>query len=323
VKRLLAACVGCGFAWLQTHGTPAQWMERVQRFPLPSLRPAPPKAPAIAGETLAVRELERVELPGDVVALVEAGDALYAGTFDQGLLRVERGAAPRRLPIDERVNDLALDRASGTLYAATNGGAYEIGRSARRISPGVFAAAAVWRGQAVFASRAGISVLEAQGLRTLGPAQGVRASAPMALANCGEALCIGASDGLWVYDGETCAHHAAGELPEEQVTAVARGEDGVWAGTLAGGVARVPALSMGAPDGRVAPHALLARGGEVFFGTPSGLVALRGGRAGIVRGLGPVTALTSSARGGIWIGLRGAAVRVELEGSALLAEARR
>jgi ligand-binding sensor domain-containing protein len=297
-------------------------MERAQRFPLPSLRPSGTKAPPVEGEPLQARELERVELPGDVVALVEAEDALYAGTFDQGLFRVARGAAPRRLPIDDRVNDLALDRA-GTLYAATNGGAYEIGRSTRRIAPGVFAAAAVWRGHALFASRAGVSVLDDDGLRTHGPAQGVRATAPMALADCGEVLCIGASDGLWLYDGETCAHHAAGELPEEQVTAVARGEDGVWAGTLASGVARVPALAMATPDGRVAPHALLATGGAIYSGTPSGLVVLRGGRAGIVRGLGQVTALASSARGGVWVGLRGAAVRVEIEGPALLAEARR
>jgi ligand-binding sensor domain-containing protein len=322
VKRLLAACVGCGFAWLQLHGTPGQWMERARRFPLPSFRAAPTKAPPVAGEPLAVRELERVALAGDVVALVEAGDALYAGTFDQGLFRVERGGAPRRLQIDDRVNDLAVDRA-GRLYAATNGGAYEIGSAARRISPGVFAAAAVWRGRAVFASRAGISVLETEGLRTRGPAQGVRASAPMALADCGEVLCIGASDGVWLYDGETSAHHAAGELPEEQVTAVASGEDGVWAGTLASGIARIPPLPASMPDGRVAPHALLARGGAVFIGTPSGLVVLRGGHVGIVRGLGQVTALAPSTRGGVWVGLRGAAVRVELEEPALLAEARR
>jgi hypothetical protein len=76
-------------------------------------------------------------------------------------------------------------------------------------------------------------------------------------------------------------------------------------------------------DGRVVPHALLIAGGAAIFGTPSGLVVVRRGRAGLVRGLAPVTALASSARGGIWVGLRGAAVRVEIpEAVQALAEVR-
>ena len=38
MKKLAAVCIGCAFAWLQTHGTPSQWLERAQRFPLLVLR---------------------------------------------------------------------------------------------------------------------------------------------------------------------------------------------------------------------------------------------------------------------------------------------
>jgi ligand-binding sensor domain-containing protein len=333
VKKLLAAAgVLLALAWLHQNGTVSQWAERAQRIPLPALRGAPARAAAAPAEPLEAREIERAELAvkSEVVALAEHGDALYAGTFDEGALRIERGGGRRRLRIDSRVNDLAVDEA-GTVYAATNGGAWEVSAAGdpRRLAPGAFAAVALWRGRPVFASRGGLSTIEGTGLWTRGPAQGVRADGPTALADCGAVLCIGASDGLWLFDGASATRHstASGELPEEVVTAVARGEDGdTWAGTLAG-IARVS--SAGAPlqppvsDGRVVPHALLIAGGAAIFGTPSGLVVVRRGRAGLVRGLAPVTALASSARGGIWVGLRGAAVRVEIpEAVQALAEVR-
>ena len=313
MKRMVAVCIGCAFAWLQTHGTLSQWLERAQRVPLPVLRERQVPRPTAPAEPMTAQVLERIELPGDVVALATHGDALYAGTFDRGAFRIENGKLVA-LPIDSRVNDLAV-AGDGTVYAATNGGAFAEGR---RLSSGAFTAVTIWNGRAAFASPHGISIVEGKDFHTLGPAQGVRGDLPSALADCGVFLCIGASDGVWLFDGSSSVHRQA---PEEMVTAVAR--DGrrpqaaasnaeVWAGTLAGGVARLPAPPQALPDNRVSPHALLVEGGAAFIGTPSGLVVLRGGRPKLVRELAPVTALAASSRGGLWVGTRNAAVRVDV-----------
>jgi len=323
VKKMVAVCIGAAFAWLQTHGTPSQWLERAQRVPLPVLREPEAHRPTVPAEPMTAQVLERIELPGDVAVLAAHRDALYAGTFDRGAFRIENGKLVA-LPIDSRVNDLAV-AGDGTVYAATNGGAFA---DARRLSSGAFTAVTIWNGRAAFASTHGISIVEGKDFHTLGPAQGIRGDMPSSLADCGVFLCIGASDGVWLFDGSSSTHRQA---PEEMVTAVARDDGGarfardgrrpqaaasnadVWAGTLASGVARLrgpapPAL----PDNRVSPHALLVHGGAVFIGTPSGLVVLRGGRPKLVRELGPVTALAASSRGGLWIGTRNAAVRVDV-----------
>ena len=304
MKKLAAVCIGCAFAWLQTHGTPSQWLERAQRFPLPVLRAQEAHRPTVPAEPMTAQVLERIELPGDVVALASHGDALYAGTFDRGAFRIENGKLVA-LAIDARVNDLAV-AGDGTVYAATNGGAFAEGH---RLSSGAFTAVTIWNGRAAFASRHGISIVEGADFQTLGPGQGIRGEGPSSLADCGVFLCIGASDGVWLFDGASSTHRQA---PEEMVTAVARDGDDVWAGTLAGGVARLPGPAAALPDNRVSPHALLVHGGTVFVGTPSGLVVLRDGRSKLVRELAPVTALAASSRGGLWVGTRNAAVRVDV-----------
>jgi len=305
VKKLAAVCVGCAFAWLQTHGTPSQWLERAQRVPFPVLRGAQARPATALAEPMTAEVLERVELPGDVVALASHGDALYAGTFDNGAFRIEHRNLVA-LPIDSRVNDLAV-AGDGTVYAATNGGAFA---DARKLSSGAFTAVAIWKGRAVFASPRGISIVEGTGFHTLGAAQGVRGDMPSSLADCGVFLCIGASDGAWLFDGSISTHRQA---PEEMVTAVARDGDGVWAGTLAGGLARLPGgPAPVVPDNRISPHALLVHGGAVFAGTPSGLVVVRDGRVRLVREVAPVAALAAGAGGGLWIGTRNAAVRVDV-----------
>ena len=304
MKKMVAVCIGAAFAWLETHGTPWQWLERAQRVPLPVLRERKAHRPTVPAEPMTAQVLERIELPGDVVALATHGDALYAGTFDRGAFRIENGKLVA-LPIDSRVNDLAV-AGDDTVYAATNGGAFA---DARRLSSGAFTAVAIWNGRAAFASPHGISIVEGTDFHTLGPAQGIRGDMPSSLADCGVFLCIGASDGVWLFDGSSSTHRQA---PEEMVTAVARDGDYVWAGTLAAGVARLPGPAQALPDNHVSPHALLVHGGAVFVGTPSGLVVLRGVGSKLVRELAPVTALAASSRGGLWVGTRNAALRVDV-----------
>ena len=151
------------------------------------------------------------------------------------------------------------------------------------------------------------------GLWTRGPEQGVKADTPDTIGACGNRLCVGALDGLWIFDGTAFDHrtHVAGDLPAEWVSAVAGDADGqVWAGTFDGGVALLGAharrysVADGLPDGRIQPHALAVVRDVAYAGTPSGLVRITGDRVSLVQGLGtePVTAVAPAHDGGLWIG---------------------
>lgn len=344
-RALLGAGALLVVAALWAHGTPAQWAERAQRVPVPWLSSSPPLPAPVAVERASARVLEEadVALDSDVVALAELGDALYAGTFDRGAVRIGRDGGRQALAVDARINDLA---AGEEVFAATNGGAYAIAASgrARKLAPGAFSAVAVWQGRPVFAGRGGIAIASGAGLWTIGAEHGLRPDGPSVLLADGAALHIGAADGLWSFDGARVTHRssASGELPEEAVTALALSEGALWVGTLGSGVARVCTEGAGAgasiadarattadrraaipdpgipdcrvplPDGRVTAHGLVATGGALYFGTPSGVVVLRDGRARLLDAYAPVTALAQSARGGLWIGLRGKVVRVEI-----------
>ena len=137
-----------------------------------------------------------------VVALVEDGPRLSAGTFDEGLVRITNHQI-ETLKTDPRINDLTRD-AKGQIVAATSRGLYEIdpAGNARQVDRTPFTSVAQWHGKTWLASKHGLSVREENGLWTRGPAQGVLADLPDALADCGDFLCIGASDGLWLFDGE-------------------------------------------------------------------------------------------------------------------------
>ncbi len=309
----------------------AAWLERGQRTPRPTLKePSRRSLSRGGGGEVAVRRrvakvVEERKLPVDspVVALAELDGSLWLGTFDEGLFRDEA-----KVPdVDERVNDLTADGANRRLFVATNGGAYEVtattagpGSAVRRLSRGAFTATALWRGEAWFTSRQGVSVLTPAGLWTRGPAQGMGADAPAALADCGAQLCVGAVDGLWLYDGERAVHRSSADdtLPSDWVTAVAYADGTTWAGTFDAGLARVGvrryAPEDGLPEGRVQPHGLAVSGGFAVAATPLGLLLVSETEevSLVVEGL-PARELTSvlpSAYGGVWVGYRGGASRI-------------
>ncbi len=314
--------------------TGSTWLERLQRVPLPVLK-KPERAPLSLGGGSVERAktpvviVERRALPTDspVVALVEREGVLVAGTFDEGLFRLpscgDGGFEPQPLTVDHRVNDAAF-AGDGTLFVATQGGAWRVSPdgAAERVGHGAFTAVAIWNGLPHFVSNRGLSRLEHDGMRTFGPQQGFGADRPMALAACGDRLCVGAMDGLWLFDGRSAERRssASGDLPADWVVAAARSASSIWAATYDGGLARLEGSSArrfggtdGMPELRVNPHALAFDGELLGAGTPSGLLAVRGETASLVSAGLPspdVTALAPSACGGLWVGYRGGLLRV-------------
>jgi ligand-binding sensor domain-containing protein len=309
------------------------WAERGRR--VPALTTSRPRRESVArggGKvTVVARPVhvgDRYALPthSPVVSVLDTGSDLIVATFDEGLFhRDGQRLAPWQVGVDPRVNDVALD-STGTLYVATGGGAYRIapGSLANRLDPGAFAAAAVWKGHAYFASRRGLSQVDGESLWTRGPAQGIGADQPAVLADCGPALCIGAVDGLWRFDGARAerASSSSDALPADWVTATAFDGGVLWAGTMGGGWARKDmagwrrfAPDDGLPDGRVQSHGVLARSGEALFATPTGLLGVQGDAIVRFQPDRPVptepTALAWAAGGGAWVGGRGEVWRAE------------
>ncbi|MGC4115358.1 MAG: hypothetical protein QM765_12285 [Myxococcales bacterium] len=337
----LLAAVGLGLAATHIEGaalqtlsqSAGQWAERARRVPvvLPVVEVQHASMAldggAIERHRVSVGALETIEVPGPVVAIAEREGELVLGTFDGGAWRVQGGGVPEKLAMDERINDLVFD-AQGTLWAATAGGAWEIreGQVPRRRAAGAFQAVALWRGQAYFASPRGLSVADEEGFLTRGREQGFPADGPTAMAPCGKSLCIGALDGLWLWDGirATRAGSDGGALPADFVTAVAFGPAGLWAGTFDAGLARLypdprratPGDGLG--DGRIQPHALVVGDDAVWAGTPAGLLEVRSGGSGevssahVTEGLPTVelTALSAASKGGLWIGHQRGATRI-------------
>lgn len=321
------------------------WWERARRIPAPVLE-APARASAVlaGGEPVSVAAarleiLEERALPtsSPVVAIAEHpdGELIAAATFDDGAFAVEKPGRIHAIGGLAAVNALAFD-AAGVLYAATDDGAFQVRpgeAEAQRLTRGGFSAVAPWRGAMWFASRAGVSrVGEAGGITTWGAGHGLSAQAPVALAGCGEALCVGAVDGLWLFDGRTATRRtsAAGDLPANFVTAVAVAPESgspLWVGTFDGGLARIGGDRAsrltpvdGLAEGRIHPRALAVSGDLAFAGTPSGLLVIRGAEHALIPvGGEEITAVAPSRQGGVWVGARGRALRISATLSPALA----
>lgn len=319
------------------------WWERARRIPAPVLAP-PIRASAVlaGGERLSVAAAARLEIleerrlptSSPVVAIAEhgGGELIAAATFDDGAFAVERAGRAHAIAGLAAVNALAFDGA-GSLYAATDDGAFRVrpgGERAERLARGGFTAVARWREAMWLASRAGVSRAGENGLTTWGAGHGLMAQAPVALAPCGEALCVGAVDGLWLFDGQGAARRTSGsgDLPTDFVTAVAAGPGStLWAGTFDGGLARMGGgraarltPADGLVEGRVHPRALAVVGDLAYAGTPAGLLVVRGLEHAVISlGGEEVTAVAPSRQGGVWLGARGRAVRISVELSPALA----
>jgi hypothetical protein len=245
------------------------------------------------------------------------------------------GTEPERVKGVDAVN--ALVWIGPDLIIASDDGAYlaESPEQVRKLASGAFVAAARAEKWVYLAGKGGVVRLEwSRGeLARWGPEQGVRVAQPTSLSWCGEhLLCAGGAAGLRRYridpeDGRLSEAPGGEALPEPFVTALASGDWYVlpdqpwkataWAGTFGGGLVQLGerplAPADGLPEGRIAPRALAVKDDVAFAGTPRGLLVARGRSAALVPVGGPVTAVTVSSRSGVWVGLPGQLVRVELE----------
>lgn len=329
-----------GAAGLLLHPSAERWLadahhgvvERARRFPVPVLRP-PDRTSAAVGSGARIERLgahaellAEVKVPTDspVVAIADRGDRVAIGTFDGGLFVYQRrGRALTEVPVDAWINGLAYGE-DGILYVAAASGAYAVSEDGALTQLGASAAVAVAaaRGGANFVGPAGLLAVRDGQLIRFGRAQGLGFGRLSSVASCGRAaVCVGSADGAWRVEGTGAEKWsmAGGQLPTDDVSAIAMGEHGeLWIGTTDGGLARLGAeprrftVSDGLEEGRVLPGALVVLGTTAFAGTPTGLLVLRGARAGKVLEGREITAVARDQEGLIWIGFKGGIARVAL-----------
>jgi len=307
----------------------AKGVERIHRLPTPVLAVPNRASLALAGGKLGklhahAKILETHALPtsSPVIAIAPWDGKLAVASFDDGAWVLD-GDAALPLALGTAVNDLAAGP-DGWLFAATNDGAFRVSSAGKveKLADGVFSAVAIWRGQPYFATTHGLATIDAQGFITYGAERGLVPERPDALAACGTALCIGAEDGLWLFDGSgtTRRSSGSGDLPSDAVTAIAFDSAGIFAGTLDAGFARLGtsarrlAPADGLFDGRINPRALASWKGSMLAGTPTGLEIVRGDASGHISNL-PTKEITSISATSlaVWVGYRGGLARIELE----------
>lgn len=250
----------------------------------------------------------------DVTSMVRAFGALYVGTFDRGLVRVELGAGgalgeARRIAaaLDARVNDVAVTRsgANETLWVATDRGLFQCASDACThvadpAAPGTTHVTSMHvdaRGDLWVTSSRQLARRSARGGRWQAWNGNERTPVLQLHAVTTDAMgrvWVGSLHGLFHFDPSTGSftRHtvSSGDLPVDWVTAVLPWGGGVVAGTYHGGlvwydgrsfrIERERARSAGAlPSGWVNPHAMRWVGDTLFVGTlERGLAVGRAGR---------------------------------------------
>jgi ligand-binding sensor domain-containing protein len=252
----------------------------------------------VARVEVSTDELRTLELPdglssNHVTALgYDDRRRLWVGHFDAGVDIIEGGAVMRRLPTSSGagqrgtdVNALAFDARRNVMLVATNHGLIEAGEdSNRRLSTddgliGDTVTALLLRGEErVFATSRGLTI-DAGGMRSIYAFHGLPSNRLYALAGRAEgALYVGTLAGVAVVEGlrarETLRASPDG-LRANWCAALASAEEGVYIGTVGGGVSlwsdEGAVRHLPLPDGEqrytVNPGAMLLDGDRLFVGT--------------------------------------------------------
>lgn len=204
-------------------------------------------------------EWRRVELGGlpssDLSALAVDGGALWLGTFDRGLFRLERrtGALTAFPGIEPQVNALAVEAGAGArtvwvgtsrgLYALDGSGVRRVGRGAGLPSEDIHALAPTRRGLLVGTGRGAALLRDGKVVEVVGQKRGLVISAVWAVAEADDgALWLGTSKGVFRgrFRGAWKRFSvASGHLTDDWVTALATRAGSVWVGSYSGGVTRL------------------------------------------------------------------------------------
>lgn len=248
----------------------------------------PPPAASPLGTDAGWSAVQIARLPARVTALLMAGGALWAGTFDAGLYRAGKEVRGLRGP-ERFVNALAAHR--GLVWAGTARGLFLFtpgGRKVRAALEGTAVEALAISGSTVLAATPrGVFAVDEQG-RARRAGGEARATA---LAVSNGRIWMGTPAGARTFAGGemTTLPLVFGPRPATSnwVTALAPLGEGVLAGTDNGGAAYL--LRTGHPeairfaDGLASstnPGAAAELGGRVFLGTPRGVVCVHLGAAG-------------------------------------------
>lgn len=283
----------------------------------------------------------------DVTALARYEGAIWIGTFDRGLARMDRDGrveavrvATERWSMDPRVNDLAVTREGGTsrLWIATDRGLFvHDGRLFAPIDdpegPGeghvtslhVDRSGALW----VTTSRVLARLSGGRWQRWIGDAPLPIAQLHAVTTDASGAVWVGSLHGLFRFEPAsgrfTRESVATGALPVDWVTAVAPWRGGLLAGTYHGGLVtragtRFSIEREGAtlPCGWINPHAIEVRGERAWVGTLEGglLVGEPGAwrRAGRAEGMpgDDVTDVLMLGEREAWVATRAGLARVRV-----------
>jgi|CXWL01.1.fsa_nt_gi hypothetical protein len=316
-----------------TERTLALWIERGQRVPrLVWQKPARASSMTEKARNVSAQSAEgtatalyMLPVESAVTQVVQTPMGWVAVTFDDGAFVLSEGPA-QPLPLGNRVNEVQVHR--GSVWAATDEGLWSVRfeGAPTRVAEGAFTSLASWRGSLWALSRAGVNRVGAKGLRTWGKAFGFDADAPSVMRACGEALCVCATNGVFVFDGGAFTRRsaAAAHLPNDFATDIASDSAGTWVGTFDGGLARWTSTQVerwtppaGLLDGRVQPRALVTAPFGAVFGTPTGLYTVRDDTLLEWRLQGHrvagVSAVARGDDGSFFIGLKGRVLQVELK----------
>ena len=200
-------------------------------------------------------KLEQGLPANDIAAFVSDGVHTYAGTFEQGVAKLENGHfVPLKIEIDPHVNALAIDKRSGALWIGTSSSLVlydenskdkqvtHFGRGSGLASRHVMSLFALPGGGVLVGTAAGAAVMHDGVALPVGGKGGLTTGNVWAVAQSADGTqWLGTTRGVFrvLKDEVTRYRVASGELQDDWVMALAVADDGVFVGTYKAGVVRL------------------------------------------------------------------------------------
>lgn len=265
----------------------------------------------------------------DLSALAADARGVWAGTFDRGLVRIEGGRAKRVSGVDTRINALAIDRRSASLWVGTDNGLYVVPEGAASGHPvetgvayHVHALAPLAAGGVLAGTSRGALVVRGSDVSSVGRKQGLAELSVTAVDTFGRDLVLGTTRGLFVGRPGRLARLSvsSGVLPDDWITALASDRHAIYAGTYSHGVVRIARIqgkwqSRRLGGGYVNPGGVTLHAGTLWIATMNGLWSHPTSSGALVRhkrdALGRDVTAIAFAAGRAWIASRHGLLRLD------------